>query len=236
MNYQRIYDAIIEKARLENRKKRNGTYYESHHIIPKCLGGSDEEYNRVLLTAKEHYVCHKLLIKIYPDNYHIELAFVMMALNISTTHQRINLSSRDFQYARELQVKANAEAKRGNKNRLGKKHKHPESAKKKISEYTKIHTPKFAFKKGQVPWNKGKHGIYSEETLLLMSNNRKGKGTQKRGPMSEEAKQKMRKPKSEEHKQKLRKPQKKVECPYCGKIGGINAMHQYHFNNCKFKK
>ncbi len=175
MNYQKIYDAIIEKAKSENRKKGNGTYYESHHIRPKCLGGSDKEYNRVLLTAREHFVCHKLLTKIYPNNYHIELAFVTMALYISTTHQRIKLSSRDFQYARELQVIANAEAKRGNKNRLGKKHKHPESAKKRISEYTKAHTPKFAFKKGCIPWNKGKKNIYSDETKKKMGEKNVGK-------------------------------------------------------------
>jgi group I intron endonuclease len=30
-------------------------------------------------------------------------------------------------------------------------------------------------------------------------------------------------------------PQKKVECPYCHKIGGT-TMYRWHFNNCKFKK
>lgn len=28
-------------------------------------------------------------------------------------------------------------------------------------------------------------------------------------------------------------PKKKVECPYCGKIGGINTMGRWHFDNCK---
>ena len=70
MDHRKIYDSIIEKARNENRirksyserKKENfvSQYYENHHIIPKCLGGSDKNENRVLLTAREHFVCHKL--------------------------------------------------------------------------------------------------------------------------------------------------------------------------------
>jgi hypothetical protein len=36
MNYLKIYNIIIEKAKLEERKKGCGVYYELHHIIPKC--------------------------------------------------------------------------------------------------------------------------------------------------------------------------------------------------------
>jgi hypothetical protein len=61
MNYQKIYESIIQKAKFENRIKLrknhpNYIYYENHHILPKCLGGSDEKENLVLLTAREHYV------------------------------------------------------------------------------------------------------------------------------------------------------------------------------------
>lgn len=42
-----------------NRQKKKGIYYESHHIIPKSMGGKEE----VLLTAKEHFICHLLLCK-----------------------------------------------------------------------------------------------------------------------------------------------------------------------------
>lgn len=45
------------------RYKGNGTYYEKHHIIPHSLGGSDLDKNLVLLTAREHYLCHWLLVK-----------------------------------------------------------------------------------------------------------------------------------------------------------------------------
>ena len=39
----------------------NGEY---HHIVPKCLGGSNKKDNTVYLTDREHYICHRLLVKI----------------------------------------------------------------------------------------------------------------------------------------------------------------------------
>ena len=67
MNYEKIYYQIINKAIFEEnfglRYKENGTYYEKHHIIPSSLGGSDDKKNLVLLTAREHYLCHWLLVK-----------------------------------------------------------------------------------------------------------------------------------------------------------------------------
>ena len=40
-------------------------YYEKHHILPKSLGGSNDETNLVKLTAREHFICHWLLVKMY---------------------------------------------------------------------------------------------------------------------------------------------------------------------------
>ena len=45
MDYKLIHDSIINNARLKNRKKGGEIYYESHHIIPKCLGGSNDKDN-----------------------------------------------------------------------------------------------------------------------------------------------------------------------------------------------
>lgn len=72
MDYKKIYDDLINNAKSKNRTKLNKNdssfvYYENHHIIPKCLGGLDNECNLVLLTAKEHYIAHKLLVEIYDD-------------------------------------------------------------------------------------------------------------------------------------------------------------------------
>ena len=99
MNYQQIYENVVEKASSENRKKHTGTYYENHHILPKCLGGIDDEINRVLLTFKEHFICHKLLTYVYPHNRKIACAYHRMTYN---KRGKLILTSRDYLYAREL--------------------------------------------------------------------------------------------------------------------------------------
>ena len=59
--YQKWYNSIVENAK-PNKKKKG---YERHHIIPKSLGGSNSVSNLVYITAREHFVCHWLLTKIY---------------------------------------------------------------------------------------------------------------------------------------------------------------------------
>lgn len=78
MDYNKIYYNIINKALKEN--NINKKYYELHHIIPKCLGGSDEKDNLVKLTLREHYICHKLLCEIYPNNKSLAHAYWMMTI------------------------------------------------------------------------------------------------------------------------------------------------------------
>ena len=65
MNYKKVYNQLINKAR--SRTFIEG-YTEIHHIIPKSEGGTDDEDNLVELTPKEHFVAHKLL---YMDNPNI---------------------------------------------------------------------------------------------------------------------------------------------------------------------
>jgi hypothetical protein len=75
MNYQKIYNQIIERAKI---RQLEG-YKEKHHIIPKCLGGNDDKSNIVELTAREHFLCHLLLVEIYPNNIRLLHAVFMMS-------------------------------------------------------------------------------------------------------------------------------------------------------------
>lgn len=66
MNYIKIYEKIVDNAENQNRvKTKDGQMYEKHHIIPKSVGGLNYKGNLVLLTPKEHYLCHRLLVEIY---------------------------------------------------------------------------------------------------------------------------------------------------------------------------
>lgn len=102
MNYLKIYNKIIEQAKSEDRIKSSNVYYESHHVKPKCLGGSDGSFNLVLLTAREHFICHKLLYKAYPKNESLFRAYHMMSKCENKNHLRqLRISSKEFAIIRE---------------------------------------------------------------------------------------------------------------------------------------
>ena len=102
MNYQKIYDQIIDRAKKESRCKGKGTYYERHHILPRCIGGSNEKLNLVLLTAREHFICHWLLYRMHPTSSKLVFAFKMMCdVKNKGTMRRYIPSSRIVAEARE---------------------------------------------------------------------------------------------------------------------------------------
>lgn len=74
MNYHSIYDTLINRAR--NRELTG--YHEIHHIVPRCIGGSEDPTNLVSLTPEEHYLAHQLLIKMYPDEHKLVYAMNSM--------------------------------------------------------------------------------------------------------------------------------------------------------------
>lgn len=80
MNYKKIYDNLIDRGK----RRTSSEYFESHHIIPKCVGGTDEVENLVKLTPEEHYVAHQLLSKIYKHNPKLVYAATMMVANRQT--------------------------------------------------------------------------------------------------------------------------------------------------------
>jgi hypothetical protein len=97
MNYQRIYDQIIDRAK---QRKLQG-YIERHHIVPKCLGGSDDTNNLVELTAREHFLCHHLLTKIHPGNNKIFFAFWAMCTLKTEKQERYVPSSKLYEETRK---------------------------------------------------------------------------------------------------------------------------------------
>lgn len=81
--YTRIYHSIIERAR--HRSLPKSVYVESHHIIPRSLGGSDEINNLVKLTYKEHRVCHKLLVKMTQGKAKGKMSYALLFFKIDDT-------------------------------------------------------------------------------------------------------------------------------------------------------
>jgi hypothetical protein len=98
MDYRQHYDNLI--ARAAGRKLEG--YVENHHILPRCMGGSNTPDNLVKLTAREHFVAHQLLCKIYP-----EVSGLIFAANTMTRgpggHR---VGNRKYQWLRERHAKA----------------------------------------------------------------------------------------------------------------------------------
>lgn len=86
MDYQKIYNELMNSRK--NRIVHENNYYEKHHIIPKCLGGTNEKSNLVILTFREHYIAHLLLSKIHKKHSGIQYAFLCM-LRKQPTGERI---------------------------------------------------------------------------------------------------------------------------------------------------
>lgn len=64
MNYLKVYCNLIRKA--ENRNLPED-YTEKHHTFPVSIFGKNKRI--AILTAREHYIAHVLLEKIYIKRY-----------------------------------------------------------------------------------------------------------------------------------------------------------------------
>jgi len=150
MNHQKIYDAIIQKAKFENRIKGKGKYYEKHHIFPKCLNGNNDKENLVLLTAREHYICHKLLTYIYKGSRSIVCAFHRMTYGKTNKCAK---TSRDYAYTTELHRNTPVSKETIEKC-------------KKIKKGRKDSEETIQRKRGHIPWNKGIHSRTGEKNPM----------------------------------------------------------------------
>ncbi|UPW42414.1 hypothetical protein EBPHNEJP_00116 [Salmonella phage CF-SP2] len=100
MNYNFEYESLINAAKFST---YNFEYTESHHIIPKCMGGTNDKSNLVNLSSKDHYIAHWLLTKMYPENSALKYALWRM-----TTRMHLNsveLNSKEYSKNREIFVK-----------------------------------------------------------------------------------------------------------------------------------
>ena len=78
MDYHKVYNALISFRKSNPLEKSDSTYTEVHHILPRCMGGSNDPVNLVRLTVREHFIAHRLLTKIYPESKGASLAVLLM--------------------------------------------------------------------------------------------------------------------------------------------------------------
>ena len=203
MNYQRIYENLTAKDMIAD-------YTELHHIIPKCMGGSNDTSNLVKLTPEAHFVAHQLLVKIYPNNYKLLFAAGAMAMN----NQGLRPNNRLYGWLRrKLSIKNtgegnpmygktfSAETKEnmrinntGEKNPFyGRKHTEETLAKMRAAKIGKTLAP--------------------ETIAKIVKSNKKTRLARTKPYMAHNT----------------------VRCPHCNKRVSKNVMTRHHFDNCKLK-
>ena len=227
MNYQQIYNQLIVRA--QNRILEG--YKERHHIIPRCLGGTDVKDNLVYLTAREHFIAHKLLHFIDPTHHGLTAAYWCMA-TMKRDNRKYYISSHEYERLKILFSEARKSYKHTDETKQKLRKTKSELTKQKLREAALGKTHSDETKQKIREWNLGR--IHTAETKQKMQK-----------PMSEATKQKLRKSGlgrtfTSDAKQKMRAsklgiPKPKVTCTQCGLIGGINNMKRYHFDNCKLK-
>ena len=80
--YTRWYYAIIQKRVVTDRRRR----YETHHILPQSLGGSDEPDNLVRLSGHDHAWCHWLLTKMTTGEDRSKMIYAFNMMGVSGEH------------------------------------------------------------------------------------------------------------------------------------------------------
>jgi hypothetical protein len=82
--YSKLYNKITSNAK----QRINEGYTEIHHIIPQSLGGSNEKENLVELTAREHFICHWLLIKMTEGEDRSKMLYALNGMKAENKYQK----------------------------------------------------------------------------------------------------------------------------------------------------
>jgi hypothetical protein len=97
LTYEEFINNILETR---GRFACGDKYHERHHIVPKCMSGSDDEENLIDLYAREHFIAHKLLALENPENDGLAYAWTMMAFVKDKNQERYELTPEEYEEAR----------------------------------------------------------------------------------------------------------------------------------------
>jgi len=226
--YNKWYNNIIQNAKSQYRIL---DYSEVHHIIPRSLGGNNDESNLVRLTAREHFICHFLLTKFTIGNDYHKMIYACNGMKRARQYQHRYINSRLYEVIKKEASKIQSEKFKGkilssehraniSKGNLGRISSPETIEKRRIANIGKTRT--LAQKERMSIAQKNRDPVefsdqQKKEISKKISAGLKGKikseehkqklsdslKGKKLGPKSEETKQKMRKPKSEEHKRAI---------------------------------
>lgn len=133
---QMTYEQFINNI-LETRGRFNipdGEYKERHHILPKCMGGGNEEENLIDLYAREHFEAHRLLAKENPEDNGLQFAWWNMCqIKGNSEQERYIPSSEEFEEARKKCAELSSKNNMGENHPMFGRH-HSKETKEKMSK------------------------------------------------------------------------------------------------------
>jgi hypothetical protein len=110
--YTTCYFNIINQAQ----HRQLDSYSESHHIIPKSLGGNNTSENLVRLTPREHFICHLLLTKMVESTNKNKMVYALWMMNKGNSNQhRVKVTSKIYSMIKTEYAIAVRESKLGKK-------------------------------------------------------------------------------------------------------------------------
>lgn len=137
--YQSWYWSIIERARAREWTRESVDFpLESHHSVPKSIIPNEE--TRVLLTVREHLICHLLLLKFTRGKERMQMTYAIRFMMNLEQYDRARISTRLYEEIRREHRDAVRNTHTGMKRNEETRRKQREA------------------KVGFVPWNKGKTG------------------------------------------------------------------------------
>jgi len=180
--YTNLYTILTDRAR--NRVVEE--YTERHHVIPQSLGGPDSKENLVDLTAREHFICHWLLIKMTAGEARSKMIYALQGMKAENRHQKrysSAVTARVYERYRIEHAQVHSERMKG-KPAWNKGVPQTEEHKEKNRQAALQRAPKS--EETIQKWKESRKGYkHSDETREKQSLASKGKP---KGPMSEEEK------------------------------------------------
>lgn len=102
---QRMEHITSKSRRISREKLRDetGIYFEDHHILPRFIRLDNSYENMAILTAREHFICHLLLAKMFTGSF--KMKATNSAWRLSHSHHTPKINSRLFQQLKEQHSK-----------------------------------------------------------------------------------------------------------------------------------
>jgi hypothetical protein len=219
--YTKWYNEIILRA--QARTLSSDLYREKHHIVPRSLGGSNQASNLVILTAREHFLCHWLLTKMTSGQDQQKMAYACKRMMHSAGEKQYRYKVNSKLYE-QLKISLNQILKNREFTDLwitplkksAKRRADAEGAEEKAIRRDNMIRVNKSRKGEKRPWQSGANNHFFGVRMCGADN-----------PF-------FNKKHSETTLSKLRKPKDKLTCPHCQKIiGGQANFYRWHGSNCK---